>query len=45
MKQEIWGGSGISWTTYKSFDPRSRLITAPAPHHSIVYRPAALPDA
>jgi len=30
-----WGGSGISWTICKSFAPRSKQITTPAPHHSI----------
>jgi len=30
-----WGGSGISWTICKSFAPRYRYITMPAPHHSI----------
>jgi len=28
-------GSSISWTMCKSFAPRSRQITMPAPHHSI----------
>ena len=36
------GGSGISWTVCKSA-PRSRRITTPAPHHSVFYRPDALP--
>jgi len=27
--------SGISWTIYKSFAPRSRQITTPVPHHSV----------
>ena len=35
-------GSGISWATCKSA-PRSRQITTPAPHHSVFYRPHALP--
>jgi len=35
-------GSGISWTICKSA-PRSRQITTPAPHHSVFYRPDALP--
>jgi len=30
--------SGISWTTCKSFAPRSRQITMSAPHHLIPYR-------
>ena len=31
-----WGGSGISWTIYKSFAPRSRQITMPlVPHRSV----------
>jgi len=35
MKQEMMGGSGISWTICKSFAPHSRQITTPAPHHSV----------
>jgi len=35
MKQEMMGGSGISWTIWKSL----------APHYSIFYRLDALPDA
>jgi len=45
MKQEKMGGSGYSWTTCKSFAPRSKQITMPASHHSIFYKPDALPDA
>jgi len=45
MKQEMMGGSNISWTTYKSFAPHSRQITTSAPHHSIFNRPDVLPDA
>ena len=37
-------GSGISWATCKSA-PRSRQITTPVPHHSVFYRPDALPAA
>ena len=37
-------GNGISWTLCKSA-PRSRQITMPAPHHSVFYRPDALPAA
>jgi len=37
-------GSGISWAVCKS-TPRSRQITTPAPHHSVFYRPDALPAA
>jgi len=40
-----WDGNGISWTICRSFAPHSRQITTPAPHHSIFYRPDALPDA
>jgi len=29
------GGSGISWTTCKSFAPRTSQITTPVPHHSV----------
>ena len=36
--------SGISWATGKSV-PSSRQITMPAPHHSVFYRPDALPAA
>ena len=42
MKQETVSGSGISWATCKSA-PRSRQMTMPAPHHSVFYRPNALP--
>jgi len=45
LKQEMMGGSGISWTICKSFAPHSRQITTPVPHHSIFYGPDALPDA
>ena len=44
LKQETVSGSGISWAICKSA-PRSRQITAPAPHHSVFYRPDALPAA
>ena len=44
QKQETVSGSGISWAICKSA-PRSRLITTPAPHHSVFYRPDALPAA
>ena len=44
MKQETVSGSGISWDICKSA-PRSRQITMPAPHHSVFYRPDALPVA
>jgi len=37
-------GSGISWAICKSA-PRPRETTTPAPHHSVFYRPDALPDA
>jgi len=43
MKQEMMGGSGISWTICKSFALRSWQITTPAPHHSIFYMLGALP--
>ena len=42
LKQETVSGSGISWAIYKSAS-RSRQITMPAPHHSVFYRPDALP--
>jgi len=44
LKQETVSGSGIKWAIYKSAS-RSRPITTPAPHHSIFYRPDALPAA
>ena len=44
LKQETVSGSGISWAICKSA-PRSREITTPAPHHSVFYRPDALPVA
>ena len=37
-------GSGISWAICKSA-PCSRQITMPVPHHSVFYRPDALPAA
>ena len=42
LKQETVSGTGISWAICKSA-PRSRQITTPAPHHSVFYRPDALP--
>ena len=36
--------SGISWDICKSAT-RSRQITMPAPHHSVLYRPDAVPAA
>ena len=44
LKQNTVSGSGISWATCKSA-PCSRQTTTPAPHHSVVYRPDALPAA
>jgi len=44
LEQETVSGSGISWTTCKSA-PCSRQITMLAPHHSVFYRPDALPAA
>ena len=43
-EQETVSGSSNSWAICKSA-PRSRQITTPAPHHSIFYRPDALPAA
>ena len=37
MKQEMLGGSGISWTICKSFAPHFRQITKPAPHYSYFF--------
>ena len=42
LKQETVSGNGISWAICKSA-PCSRQITTPAPHHSVFYRPDALP--
>ena len=42
LKQETVSGSGISWDICKSA-PHSWLITMPASHHSVFYRPEALP--
>jgi len=44
LKQETVSGSGISWTICK-LAPCSRQTTTPAPHHSVFYRPDALPAA
>ena len=44
LEQETVSGSGISWGVCKSA-PRCRQITTPAPHHSVFYRPDALPAA
>ena len=44
LKQETVSVSGISWAVCKSA-PHSRQITTPAPHHSVFYRPDALPAA
>jgi len=42
LKQETVSGSGISWAICKS-TPCSRQITMPTLHHSVFYRPDALP--
>jgi len=42
LKQQTVTGSGISWAICMSA-PRSRQITMPAPHHSVFYRPNAIP--
>ena len=44
LQQETVSGSGISWAICKSA-PCSRQITTPVPHHSVFYRPDALPAA
>ena len=44
LKQETVSGSGISWAICKSA-LRFRQITTPVPHHSVFYRPDALPAA
>ena len=45
LKQETVSDSGISWAIICKSAPRSRQITTPAPHHSVFYRPDALPAA
>jgi len=42
LKQETVSSSGIGWAICKSA-PRSRQIITPSPHHSVFYRPDALP--
>ena len=42
LKQETVSGSGIGWAICKCAS-RSRQITLPGPHHSVFYRPDALP--
>ena len=44
LKQETVSSSGMSWAICKSA-PHSKQITTPAPHHSVFYRPNALPAA
>jgi len=44
LKQQTVSGSGISWAICKSA-PCSRQTTTPAHHHSVFYRPDALPAA
>jgi len=44
LKQETLSGSGISWAICKSAS-RSRQTTTPGPHHSVFYKPDALPAA
>jgi len=44
LKQQTVSGSGISCAICKSA-PSSRQITTPAPHHSVFYRPDAVPAA
>jgi len=44
LEQETVIDSGISWAICISA-PRPRQITMPAPHHSVFYRPDALPAA
>ena len=42
LEKEIVNGSGISWAICKSASC-TRQITTPASHHSVFYRPDALP--
>ena len=42
LEQDIVSGTGICWTMCKSA-PHPRQISMPTPHHSVFYRPDALP--
>ena len=44
LKQETVSGGGINWA-YASLHLAPDRITTPAPHHSVFYRPDALPAA
>jgi len=44
LKQELLSGSGISWAMCKSA-PCPSQVTTPITHHSVFYRPDALPAA
>jgi len=44
LEQEIVSGRGICWAICKSA-PDPRWITTPESHHSVFYRPDALPAA
>jgi len=44
LEQETVSGNDISWAICTSA-PRARQITMPVPHHSVFYRPDALPAA
>ena len=44
LEQEIVSGGGISWA-YARLHLAPDRITTPAPHHSVFYRPDALPAA
>jgi len=43
LKQETVSGSGISWAICKSAPHSRQIYTTPLPHHSVFYRPDALP--
>jgi len=43
LEQEIVSGSGICWAIYASLHPMQTTTTTS--HHSVFYRPDALPDA
>jgi len=43
LEQEIVSGSGICWAICKSAVCTSSQITTPTSHHSVFYRPDALP--
>jgi len=45
LKQEMMGGSGISWTRCKSFAPQTKQITTPVPITHFFTGQMLFPDA